>query len=218
MPNSSNLSLNQRKTLALFEDESHISVSLVSDRLKIPRPTAKQILLRLTEIDLVSRHGMGRGSFYTLKLEDEIYDTGGNKLITVYKGTESFKDMFTSLKKELRPKDFYWSFAFKNEYQDPDLVKFLVAFHQDLTKKGIDDRSIVHKGVKAIVQDTYQTVPKLKIHVTDQDVPVGMIILKDRVVNLVWGDHPMAIVIKSPTICQQYTDFFTSVWDKSKEV
>lgn len=215
--NNHELSLNQRKALALFNEDEHVSVSLVSEKLTMPRPTAKQTLVRLTELGLISRHGLGRGSFYVLKNEDEIYDTGGNKLITVYKGKNSFKDMFLSIQKELKAKDFYWSFAFKNEYQDTDLVQFLITFHQTLTDKGVEDRSIVHKDVANVVRTTYQSVPKLQIRTTDQDVPVGMIILKDRVINLVWGDKPMAIVIKSPIICQQYTDFFISVWEKSQE-
>lgn len=217
MNNNQELSINQRKTLALFNEEEHVSVSMVSDKLKIPRPTAKQILLRLTELGLISRQGLGRGSFYSLKNEDEIYDTGGNKLITVYKGLNSFEDMLLSIKNDLEKGDYYWSFAFKSEYHDPTLGNFLLNFHKELTEKDIDDRSIVNAKVKDVVKDTYKSVPQLKIRLTDQDVPVGMIILKDRVINLVWGKKPMAIVIKSPVICQQYTDFFLSVWDKSKE-
>jgi len=217
MNNNHELSINQRKTLALFNEDEHVSVGLVSDKLEIPRPTAKQILLRLTELGLISRQGLGRGSFYALKNEDEIYDTGGNKLITVYKGQNSFQDMFLSINNDLEKGDFYWSFAFKTEYNDPALGSFLLNFHKELTEKGIDDRSIVNMKVKDVVRDTYKSVPQLKIRFTDQDVPVGMIILKDRVINLVWGKKPMAIVIKSPIICRQYTDFFLSVWDKSKE-
>ena len=209
------LSINQRKALALFGQEEHLSVGSVADGLQIPRPTAKQILQRLTELGLVSRHGLGRASFYMLKNEDEIYDSSGSQLITVYKGQDSFKEMFTIIKNNLKKNDFYWSFAFKNEYHDPALVSFLVGFHYELSQKKVDDRSIVNNKVKKIVSDTYRSVPNLKICSTDQDVPVGMIILKDRVINLVWGDRPIAIVIKSPVICQQYMDFFTSVWNKS---
>ena len=217
MHNNHELSINQRNTLALFNEDEHVSVGLVSDKLVIPRPTAKQILLRLTELGLISRQGLGRGSFYSLKNEDEIYDTGGNKLITVYKGQSSFQNMFMAINNDLIEGDFYWSFAFKTEYYDKALSNFLLNFHKELTEKGIDDRSIVNTKVKDVFLDTYTSVSKLKIRVTDQDVPVGMIVLKDRVINLVWGKEPMAIVIKSPTICQQYTDFFLSVWDKSKE-
>ncbi|TSC66232.1 MAG: hypothetical protein CEO22_154 [Candidatus Berkelbacteria bacterium Gr01-1014_85] len=217
MNNNHELSINQRKTLALFHEEEHVSVGMVSDRLQIPRPTAKQILLRLTELGLISRQGLGRGSFYSLKNEDEIYDTGGNKLISVYKGLNSFENMFLSIKNDLEKGDYYWSFAFKTEYHDPLLGSFLLTFHKELTEKGIDDRSIVNTKVKEVVKDTYKAVPQLQIRFTDQDIPVGMIILKDRVINLVWSKKPMAIVIKSPLICQQYADFFVSVWDKSKE-
>lgn len=217
MNNNHELSLNQRKTLALFNEDEHVYVGLVSEKLEIPRPTAKQILLRLTELGLISRQGLGRGSFYALKSEDEIYDTGGNKLITVYKGRNSFENMFLLIKNDLKKGDFYWSFAFKTEYHDPALGSFLLNFHKELTEKRIDDRSIVNAKVKEVVKETYKSVPKLKIRFTEQDVPVGMIILKDKVINLVWGKKPIAIVIKSPIICQQYTDFFVSVWDKSKE-
>ncbi len=217
MNNAHELSINQRKTLALFNEEEHVSVGMVSDKLMIPRPTTKQILIRLTELGLISRQGLGRGSFYSLKNEDQIYDTGGNKLISVYKGLNSFENMFLSIKNDLEKGDYYWSFAFKSEYHDPALGSFLPAFHKELTDKGIDDRSIVNAKVKDVVKDIYRAVPQLKIRFTDQDIPVGMIILKDRVINLVWGKKPMAIVIKSPMICQQYTDFFLSVWDKSKE-
>lgn len=217
MKNNHELSINQRKALALFQEEEHISVALVADNLEIPRPTAKQILLRLTELGLISRQGLGRGSFYMVKNEDEIYDSGGNKLITVYKGSNAFRTMFLAIKRDLNAHDFYWSFAFKNEYHDPALAAFLLNFHQELAAKDIDDRSIVNKSVSDVVRETYKSVPNLKIRVTEQDVPVGMIILKDQVINLVWGDKPMAIIMKSPIICEQYTNFFVSVWDKSKE-
>lgn len=217
MKSNHELSLNQRKALELFNDDEHISVGMVAEKLTIPRPTAKQILLRLTELGLISRQGLGRGSFYVLKNEDEIYDSGGNKLITVYKGSSAFHNMFVHIERNLEPQDFYWSFAFKHEYHDAALTTLLINFHNDLATKNIDDRSIVHKSVSEVVRETYKNMPNLTIKVTDQDVPVGMIILKDQVINLVWGDKPMAIVMKSPVICQQYTDFFLSVWDKSKE-
>lgn len=209
------LSLNQKGVLSLFESADQLTVSDICSKLNIPRPTAKQILLRLVTIGILRREGLGRGAYYRLNSEDVILDQFGNQLITVHKGLPAFRQMFESLQKQLKKGDFYWSFAFKNEYFDPSLGEFLINFHQELTRKGVEDRSIANHDVHDLISHTYRNIPELQLRFTSQDVPIGMSILKDRVVNLIWGEQPMAIIIKSPLIVEHYRNFFLSVWDKS---
>lgn len=123
-------SINQQKVLSLLEGKEFATTGEISKSLGIPRPTAKQILQRLLGLHLISRQGLGRGAYYCLKQKDEIYDSKGNKLVTVYKGLNSFKIMFKELQSSLKKGDFYWSFAFKNEYHDPELSQFLLDFHR----------------------------------------------------------------------------------------
>ena len=60
------LSENQQKTLRLFDKYGEITTRLVSEKLRIPAATAKQILTRLLELKLVQRQGAGRSVRYRL--------------------------------------------------------------------------------------------------------------------------------------------------------
>lgn len=63
-PTDALLSPNQQRALELFERIDEISTKLVSEQLKIPAVTAKQILSRLLELRLVKRLGAGRTTRY----------------------------------------------------------------------------------------------------------------------------------------------------------
>lgn len=63
-PREDLLSGNQRAALALFERHRQVSVRLVQRELGIPRDTARQVLGRLLERNLVARTGAGRAAAY----------------------------------------------------------------------------------------------------------------------------------------------------------
>lgn len=206
-------SINQQKVLAFLEGKESTSTGEIAEKLAIPRPTTKQILGRLLDLHLISRQGLGRGAYYCLKQKDEIYDSKGKKLVTVYKGLSSFKVLFKELQTSLKATDYYWSFAFGQEYHDQELGRFLVDFHRTLTVKGVEDKTIARPELRATILENYKGVSGLQIRFTDQDVPTGMIILKDRVVNLVWGEAPIAIMIRSASIAEKYQAFFRDSWN-----
>lgn len=208
------LSLNQKNILALFDQEQYLTVGKIAKRLNIPHPTAKQSLNRLFQFNLVEKHGIKKGTFYSRKDENVILDTFGNKVVTVYSGKEAFTEFFNQLAKNLTEKDFYWSFAFKNEYYDAEMRQFFINFHAMLASKKIEDKTIVHEKVKNEVLKTYQTVPELKIEFSALELPTGMSITKDMVANLIWGEEPIIIATFSSQVIKRYQDFFQSVWKK----
>lgn len=212
--NNNDLSLNQRNALALFGTESHVTINDVVKSLRIPRPTVKQILLRLKELGLIENKGLGRASFYTIKQASDILDAQGNQLVTVYRGIDAFQAMFDTLAKNLKRGDFYWSFAFRDEYKSKAVVSILEKFHKTITKNGVDDRVIARKEVESMVQEAFATVPGLKLRFTEMNIPIGTIILKDSVINLVWGENPIALVIRASAIHKQYYDSFLLAWDQ----
>jgi predicted HTH transcriptional regulator len=63
-PNDILLSPNQQKALNLFDKQKVISTKLISERLKIPTVSAKQILNRLLKLKLIKRIGVGRTTRY----------------------------------------------------------------------------------------------------------------------------------------------------------
>ncbi len=58
------LSSNHQQTLKLFDEMEEISTKFVSERLKVPAVTAKQILNRLLKLKLIQRLGAGRTTRY----------------------------------------------------------------------------------------------------------------------------------------------------------
>lgn len=209
------LSLNQQNVLKLLETQDNATLGEISRKLGLVRSTTKQILQKLLSLGLIYRQGQGRGVYYLIKRNDEVLDSKGNKLVTVFSGIKSFQTMFKEIENSLRTGDFYWSFAFKNEYNDPELGQFLFNFHRAIGERGVQDLSIASVSVRGIIEKTYQNlgVSTLKFRFTDKDVPTGMIILKDRVITLVWGKYPIAIQIKSGVICERYHEFFLSTWN-----
>lgn len=210
------LSVNQQKVLALFNSHNRVTVIGVVKNLKIPRPTAKQVLMKLVELDILEQKGRQRGSYYTLKQESEILDPGGRQIVVAYKGMQSFQNLFNHLARKLKKGDYYWSFAFRDEYYDEIVGNMLANFHKQITEKGVDDRTIAHKRIKAVISRNFKDVKKLRIKYTAIDVPIGMIILDKAVISLVWGKQPLAIVIKAPEIYSRYQNFFKSIWKQSK--
>lgn len=212
------LSLNQRNILQLFDKEPNLSVGKIAKLLKIPHPTAKQSLNRLLEYKMIGRHGIGKGTFYHRIDENVIMDTLGNKLVTVYKGKEAFTELFNKIKEDLKTGDFYWSFAFKDEYYEPETKQFFVNFHAALAEKEVEDKTIAHFSVKKAVFEAYKNVPNIKIRLTRQSVPTGMTITKNMVVNLIWGEKPIAIAIFAPQLVKRYQEFFKSLWQEKRRM
>ena len=210
--NTGKLSLNQRNILQLFEKEQFLPVGKIAKLLKIPHPTVKQSLNRLLEYKLVGRQGIGKGTFYHRIDENVILDTLGNQMVTIYQGDEAFTELFSKIASQLKKDDFYWSFAFQKEYQNPSVQEFFINFHHQLADQGVEDKTIVHHSVEKDIRKTYRNVPELKIKATSQEVPFGMSILKDMVVNLVWDEKPVAIAIHIPKLVKRYQDFFKSEW------
>ena len=58
------LSNNHHRTLALFNKKEEIYTKFVSEALRVPLVTAKQILSRLAELKLIRREGAGRSTRY----------------------------------------------------------------------------------------------------------------------------------------------------------
>lgn len=65
-PREALLSGNQRAVLSLLDRHPEVSIRLVCGELRIPRDTAKQVLARLYDLNLVRRTGAGRATRYSL--------------------------------------------------------------------------------------------------------------------------------------------------------
>ena len=139
-------------------------------------------------------------------------DTSFKQIAIVHEGFKAFKALFNRIADELNRGDSYWTFAFKDEYSTISAPLFLRNFHQALEDKNIDDRVIAHVHIKKNIKKAFEGNKNIKIKFTKNDTPLGVIIIKDKVINLIWGERPTAIEITSEQIHKQYKNFFLELW------
>jgi len=143
--------------------------------------------------------------------------SGSKQIAIVHEGFKAFKAMFNRIADELKPKESYWAFAFKNEYYTSTASLFLRNFHQKLEEKKVDDRLLGHNSVRVALKKTFEGNKNIMIRFTPNDTPLGVIIIKNKVINLIWGERPTAIEITSEQIHEQYKLFFQEIWKQAKE-
>jgi len=135
----------------------------------------------------------------------------------IYEGYKAIKSMYESIIEELNKKSYYYVFAFRNEYIEPPMAsRFLRDIHIKLSRKRVDDRLIVHRSVRKEFLKNYSGIRKIKYRFTDLNIPFGLVIINDRVINWTWGKRPTAIEIVSGQIAGQYKEFFLEIWKLSR--
>ena len=123
--------------------------------------------------------------------------------------------MFNRIADELKKREYYLAFALKDEYYTPAASLFLRKFHQKLEEKKIEDKAIGHLSVKKEIINAFEGNKNIELKFTNNETPLGVIIIKDKVINLIWGERPTAIEITSQQIHDQYKKFFTELWNKA---
>jgi len=132
---------------------------------------------------------------------------------SVYEGFSAVKTMHNLLLDSLQRGDFYWVFAFKEEYLSAyDVILFLRTIHLRLADKRIEDKLIGHVSMKKNISETYKGISHIQIRFTELSLPQGLIITKERIINCIWGEKPTAIEVRSHRIAQQYKEFFHGIW------
>lgn len=140
------------------------------------------------------------------------------KAINVFTNKKKFFDYYSSLEKNIKRGDFYYAFAFQNEYQSEDIKKYLRTFHLKLSQKSIDDRAIFDKKIEAIAKRNYSDNKNIQIKFKDFHIPVGLVVMRDRILQLGWKPEPFIIEIKNKFLLKYYYDFFMENWNSNEAI
>ena len=139
------------------------------------------------------------------------------QIATVYEGYNAIKSMFDMIVDSLDKNSYYYVFAFKEEYLSLELAsRFLRNIHMRLSEKGIDDRLIAHKSIKKEFKKNYADIKNIKLKFANLNLPLGLMIIDNKVINWVWGERPTAVEITSTQIAQLYKKFFLEIWNISE--
>ena len=136
---------------------------------------------------------------------------------SVYRGSAEFKSLFDNIVNNLSQKDFYWAFAFNSEYLDLEIRHILADVHNKLAEKSVEDKAICRSEALPLLKQTYQDNHNIQIKGTNNEIPSGVIVLKDRIINLIWGDTPSAFEIKTPEVVDSYKNYFKEVWRQDQK-
>jgi len=139
------------------------------------------------------------------------------QIAVVHEGFKAYKAMFNRILDELTPKDYYWAFAFRQEYNNPTASLFLRNVHEKLAKKKIEDRLLGHISMRKMIKKTFVGNRNIEIRYTKNETPLGTLVLKGRVIPMLWGENPTSIEIISDQVHEQYRNFFRELWENAKE-
>ncbi len=197
------------ETLEKLKEKGLVSYVIISKTKHFQASDPKEILNILDE-----KRRKFKDLLEELKLKQKYSES--KQISTVYEGFKSFKALFNKILDELNHGDEYWAFAFKNEYRSPSASIFLSNFHKKLEDKKIDDKVLGHTSVKKIINKSFEKNKNINIRFTKNETPLGVIIIKNKVINLIWGERPTAIEITSEQIYKQYRNFFLELWTNAK--
>jgi len=132
-----------------------------------------------------------------------------------HRGMADFKRVFDSLSLELTPNDYYWTFAFDSEYANPEVRGVLKRFHESLAIKGVEDHVICRMSALEKISETFKGNSNIQIKATRSETPIGVVILKDRVLHLLWGEEPAIYEVLSAEAVRQYKNMFIQLWHRA---
>ena len=135
----------------------------------------------------------------------------------VHEGYNAIKSLFNRIASELKKDDFYYGFALKEKYKETSAPLFLSNFHKKLEEKKIDDKIIASYDVKRQVKEAYKGNNNINIKFLDQRAPVGVAIIKDKIIQVIWSDLPTAIEITSSQLHKYYLEYFEQMWKQAKK-
>ena len=139
-----------------------------------------------------------------------------NQEAKVYTGIEGWKTVYNEILYELKSGEEYLAFGLgKEEVSNKEVGLFIKKFHMKRAEQRIKARIIMHPETKEDMKE----FSKLKYYdykFTKIQFPTNIAIWKDKVLTLVWGENPIAFVIKSKQVADKYREYFEYVWKYSK--
>jgi|SRR3989344_1223547 len=139
--------------------------------------------------------------------------------------TEMFlgkKAMFSALLniiKDAKPNEDYLSFSLIEPHDDKELVDFYQTYNLRRREKKLKVKVLVNEEVKPIYEKNYtkELLRKANVRYTNFHFPQGVIIFRDNVTFVHWGNNPFAVKITNKEMAEQFREFFREFYDKEKD-
>lgn len=137
----------------------------------------------------------------------------------VFYGLKGIKAAHLEQIKDTKAKEEYLFFSRENEYYSDEAKRFLIHFNALRREKGIKVKGIIKANSKSekIYDDQFRKA-NILFKKTNQEIPLGIAIFNDSVLQIVWdAEEPVAFLLKSKNLAQQYRSHFNALWRAIKE-
>lgn len=139
--------------------------------------------------------------------------------------TEMFlgkKAMFSALLhtiQDARPHEDYLSFSLIDPHEDKEIVQFYRGYNLRRREKKLKVKVLVNRKVKPLYEKNYSVELLRKAHVryTSFHFPQGVVIFRDTLLFVHWGDKPFAVKITNKEMTQQFKGFFLEFYSNEKD-
>jgi HTH-type transcriptional regulator, sugar sensing transcriptional regulator len=136
----------------------------------------------------------------------------------IYKGVKGIRVAYFNILNDLKKGEEYCFFAISlEEAKDKQVMEFISNFHKKRVEKGIRVRVISGTEIEELYQQKHTLGKYYKIKHHKLTLPVGVVIGKDRIINMFFGtSEPTAHEIISKEIAKKYQNFFDKIWKIAK--
>jgi len=135
----------------------------------------------------------------------------------IHEGHKALRALFNRITDDLKKGDYYYSFALKQDYKDGAAPIFFTNIHRKLADKKVTDKSIANEEVRKDIEKAYKDNKNIQFRYIKKSTPLGIVLIKNKIIQLTWGELPTAIETTSKQMHEQYKAFFEDQWKEAKE-
>ncbi len=135
----------------------------------------------------------------------------------VYVGISGWRTIYGEILEQLTNKDEYLAFGIGlDEITNKQVKRFIKTFHLNRAEKKIPARIIMQSATKSKMKE-FSHLAYYNYKFTNIQFPTNIAIYGDNVLTLVWGEKPVAFLIKSKQVANKYRRYFNSLWKSIKK-
>ncbi len=143
----------------------------------------------------------------------------GNYSAEMFLGKKAMFSALLNVIKDGKPKEDYLSFSLIEPHDDKEIVDFYQMYNSRRRDKNLKVKVLVNEKVKPIYEKNYtkELLKKANVRYTNFHFPQGIVIFRDMVILVHWGENSFAVKIINQEMAQQFKEFFLEFYNKERD-
>ncbi|MCK4670174.1 MAG: hypothetical protein KAT43_03145 [Nanoarchaeota archaeon] len=137
----------------------------------------------------------------------------------IFEGKKAIFNALTNLIKDARSGEEFLSFTVGTEHEDPSVSRFYKNYTAKRLEKGLKLKILSDIRLKKTYEKIYtkKWIKNIGNRYTLFKFPQGIVIFRNKVVFLDWGERQTAIITTSKHMSKQFRNFFYELYNKAKK-